>query len=100
MSMYLNYSIYYYLSKFNNFNEFIKFFRESSPFSIQGYQTQNGQSSYGLTSNAWQLEQRVNDGAELTAEEYVCMIRDTLNMGKNICLCRHFHLLDKEELFK
>ncbi|KAL7643016.1 UNVERIFIED_CONTAM: hypothetical protein RMT77_006305 [Armadillidium vulgare] len=34
----------------------------------------------------------------LHATEFVAMIKDILNMGKNVCVCRHFHLLDKEAL--
>ena len=31
-------------------------------------------------------------------EEYVMMIVDALKMNKNLCLCRHFHLWDKEAI--
>ena len=41
------------------------------------------------------------DGNEkqFTLEEYVHMIRDTLKLNKNVCLCRHFHRLNKETVF-
>lgn len=36
----------------------------------------------------------------LTPEEYVAVICDVLRMKKNICLCRHFHRLDKHLIAK
>ncbi|XP_055299605.1 solute carrier family 12 member 9 isoform X2 [Sitodiplosis mosellana] len=36
----------------------------------------------------------------LTPEEYVAIICDVLRMKKNICLCRHFHRLDKHLIAK
>lgn len=32
---------------------------------------------------------------QLTGDEYVSLISDVLRMKKNVCVCRHFHLLDK-----
>ncbi|XP_055708507.1 solute carrier family 12 member 9 [Phlebotomus papatasi] len=32
---------------------------------------------------------------KLSAKEYVSLVDDVLRMRKNICLCRHFHRLDK-----
>jgi potassium/chloride transporter 9 len=34
----------------------------------------------------------------LTPSEYVMMIRDSLKMQKNVCLCRNFHALDKKQI--
>lgn len=31
----------------------------------------------------------------LTASDYVTIISDVLRMKKNLCLCRHFHRMDK-----
>lgn len=36
----------------------------------------------------------------LEAVDYVGMVADTLKMRKNICLCRHFHTLDKKMIAK
>lgn len=36
----------------------------------------------------------------LSAKEYVAIVSDVLKMKKNICLCRHFHRLDKNVLGK
>lgn len=38
---------------------------------------------------------RAGEDKTFSAQEYVAIICDTLKMKKNICLCRHFHLLDK-----
>lgn len=36
-----------------------------------------------------------SDGMRLTPEEYVAIICDVLRMKKNICLCRHFHQVNR-----
>lgn len=36
----------------------------------------------------------------LSPEEYVNIISDVLRMKKNICLCRHFHRMDKQSIMK
>ncbi|RZF34413.1 hypothetical protein LSTR_LSTR012275 [Laodelphax striatellus] len=35
------------------------------------------------------------DEKQLTGEEFVSLISDVLRMKKNVCVCRHFHTLDK-----
>lgn len=42
------------------------------------------------------------DGEEKHIEvtEYVAIISDILRMKKNLCLCRHFHRLDKQFIAK
>jgi potassium/chloride transporter 9 len=37
-----------------------------------------------------------NSEKALDVVDYVGMVADTLKMRKNICLCRHFHNLDKK----
>jgi hypothetical protein len=55
---------------------------------LKDAQTTSGQSVFHL---------RCSSGEKaLGADEYVGMVADTLKMGKNICLCRHFHNLDKK----
>lgn len=38
---------------------------------------------------------RQGDEKTLTGQEYVAIVCDILRMNKNVCLCRHFHRLDK-----
>ncbi|KAL7634134.1 UNVERIFIED_CONTAM: hypothetical protein RMT77_015462 [Armadillidium vulgare] len=52
------------------------------------------QSSYLLRS--WD---EASEKQKLGYTEYVGIIRDLIKMGKNVCLCRHFQLLDKKILF-
>ncbi|XP_055377405.1 solute carrier family 12 member 9 [Condylostylus longicornis] len=40
------------------------------------------------------------EAKNFTAQEYVALICDTLRMKKNVCLCRHFHMLDKYMISK
>ena len=41
-----------------------------------------------------------NDFKQMGADEYVNIISDVLRMKKNICLCRHFHNLNKQTIAK
>ncbi|XP_014206064.1 solute carrier family 12 member 9 isoform X2 [Copidosoma floridanum] len=41
-----------------------------------------------------------NEGKTIDELQYVGMCQDVLNMKKNLCLCRNFHLLDKTQLTK
>ncbi|MCL4116846.1 UNVERIFIED_CONTAM: hypothetical protein GTU68_064525, partial [Idotea baltica] len=36
----------------------------------------------------------------MSSSTFVAIVRDLLQMGKNVCLCRHFQLLDKRTLLK
>lgn len=35
------------------------------------------------------------ESKQLTGDEYVSLISDVLRMKKNVCVCRHFQLLEK-----
>lgn len=41
-----------------------------------------------------------NHNRSLRIPEYIQLISDVLKMNKNVCLCRHFHQLNKEEILK
>lgn len=43
---------------------------------------------------------RQTDTKTLTAQDYVAIICDVLRMKKNICLCRHFHRMDKQAVLR
>ncbi|XP_034946206.1 solute carrier family 12 member 9 [Chelonus insularis] len=49
--------------------------------------------------NVFRLRQNVNEKT-MDSVEYVGMCMDVLKMKKNLCLCRHFHLLDKNLITK
>lgn len=42
----------------------------------------------------------LSSGKTLDSTQFVGMIADTLKMKKNICVCRHFHTLDKISIMK
>ncbi|KAK3104628.1 hypothetical protein FSP39_006597 [Pinctada imbricata] len=54
--------------------------------------------------NAFQLDdkfqdiRKVDEPKNLDQEEYVKLIRDSLKMSKNVCLCRGFHHLSKQNI--
>ncbi|KAK7075894.1 hypothetical protein SK128_025719 [Halocaridina rubra] len=70
------------------------FTRESSPFNIANYQaTSPSSSSPSLLINR-------PTPKSVSSEEFVAMINDVLTLGKNVCVCRHFHLMDKPAMLK
>lgn len=71
------------------------FTRDSSPFNVSSYQ-----STSPTSSSPSLLAQGSATTSHITGEEYVKMILDVLNLGKNVCLCRHFHQMDKAAIFR
>ncbi|XP_031617051.1 solute carrier family 12 member 9 isoform X2 [Contarinia nasturtii] len=67
------------------------FMNESSLYKTEKFNT-NNEITFPIRPNG------VRD--HLTPEEYVAIICDVLRMKKNICLCRHFHRLDKHLIAK
>jgi potassium/chloride transporter 9 len=59
---------------------------------LRGAHTTSGRSVFTLRSSTSEKA--------LGAVEYVGMVADTLKLRKNICLCRHFHNLDKKLIAK
>ncbi|KAJ9592431.1 hypothetical protein L9F63_015847, partial [Diploptera punctata] len=59
---------------------------------LRGASTSDGRSVFSLRTST---SEKVLD-----SREYVGMIADVLRMRKNICLCRHFHNLDKRLISK
>lgn len=64
----------------------IKLCRDTSPYQTDIFNKNDG--------NAFPIRS-VGQREHLSAEEYVAIICDVLRMKKNVCLCRHFHRLDK-----
>ena len=60
------------------------------------WQVENG--TYSQVESFFTGIRNPEDQRHLSPTEYVMMIRDSLKMHKNICLCRHFHLLDKRQI--
>ncbi|XP_021924714.1 solute carrier family 12 member 9 isoform X2 [Zootermopsis nevadensis] len=71
------------------------FFEDGSSYSTDVFRnvyTNSGRSVFTLRSSASEKA--------LGAIEYVGMVTDTLKMRRNVCLCRHFHNLDKKLIAK
>ncbi|CAO1323663.1 unnamed protein product [Diamesa serratosioi] len=66
---------------------------ENSPYTTQKFNT---------SSNGTKLfpYRKKNDYKTMSSDEYVSIISDILRMKKNICLCRHFHTLNKATIAK
>jgi solute carrier family 12 (potassium/chloride transporters), member 9 len=43
---------------------------------------------------------KMNEGKSLGQDDYVSIVSDVLRMKKNVCLCRHFHRLNKTTISK
>lgn len=55
----------------------------------------------GMTANDEKFPMRLpNEDKNLTATEFVMMICDVFLMHKNLCICRHFDLYNKNDIIK
>ncbi|XP_054268186.1 solute carrier family 12 member 9 [Macrosteles quadrilineatus] len=64
------------------------FLRAESPYRTNRFQEEfHGGSLFPLRKDASEKQ--------LSGSEYISLISDVLRMKKNVCLCRHFHNLDK-----
>lgn len=70
---------------------FFPLFSENSPYKTDKFDINNDK-IFPIRSDG--------NREHLTPEEYVAIICDVLRMKKNICLCRHFHRLDKHLIAK
>ncbi|XP_068624679.1 solute carrier family 12 member 9 [Battus philenor] len=62
------------------------FFRDpQSPYKSEEFELEGGEQMFPC---------RRTINARLACAEYVRIVRDVLCVDKNVCLCRHFHLLD------
>ncbi|XP_042241653.1 solute carrier family 12 member 9-like isoform X2 [Homarus americanus] len=68
---------------------------ESSPFNVSNYQATSPTSA-----SPSMLAQGLSSSSGITPEEYVGMVSDVLSLGKNVCLCRHFHQMDKAAILR
>ncbi|KAL3862127.1 hypothetical protein ACJMK2_008117 [Sinanodonta woodiana] len=60
----------------------------------------NGDEENGVGFDTLQSVRTEMDPKSITGEEYVQMVKDTLKLQKNICLCRNFHQLDRNVIFQ
>lgn len=66
-------------------------FSENSPYFSNNFNG-NGSKLFPI--------RKVTEKKQLSIEDYVAIICDVLRMKKNICLCRHFHRMDKVLMLK
>lgn len=74
-----------------NFDKILNSLSDTSSFQTTTF-NENGRRLFPVRKNA--------EDKTLTAENYVSIICDVLRMKKNICLCRHFHRMNKSMIAK
>lgn len=67
------------------------FFRGTSPYKTDGFNI-SGLPDFPI--------RRDGETKQIDIKEYVSILSDILRMKKNLCLCRHFHRLDKDFITK